>query len=44
VVEVVERVTARLDEQTLVDLNRRLDRGEDPATVASGWLASHGLR
>ena len=44
VVEVVERVTARLDEQTLVDLNRRLDRDEDPATVASGWLASHGLR
>ena len=43
VVEVVERVTARLDEPTLVDLNRRLDRGEDHAAVASGWLAAHGL-
>ena len=43
VVEVVAQVTALLDEPTLVGLNRRLDRGEDPAVVAAGWLTAHGV-
>ena len=43
VLEVVDRVTERLDEPTLVGLNRRLDRGEQIGAVAAGWLASQGL-
>ena len=43
VVEVIDRVTERLDEPTLVGLNRRLDRGERLGAVAAGWLASAGV-
>ena len=43
VVEVIDRVTERLDEPTLVGLNRRLDRGERLHDVAAGWLASQGI-
>ena len=43
VVEVLDRVTERLDEPTLVSLNRRLDRGERLGAVAAGWLASQGV-
>lgn len=41
---VIDAVTERLHPDALVDLNRRLDRGEAPADVAAGWLASNSLR
>jgi osmoprotectant transport system substrate-binding protein len=41
---VVDAVTEQLDTAELVELNRRLDRGEAPADVAAGWLASNDLR
>ncbi len=43
VAEAIDRVTERLDESTLVGLNRRLDRGERLGAVAAGWLASQGV-
>ena len=43
VVEVIDAVTERLDEPTLIALNRRLDHGERLGVVAAGWLASQGV-
>lgn len=40
VVEVVEAVSAHLDQVALIGLNRRLARGAEPAEVAAAWLAS----
>ncbi len=36
-------ISAKLDTQTLVMLNKRLDAKQDPASVAKNWLSSVGL-
>ena len=39
----LEAVTATLDTEALVDLNRQVDRGEPAADVAARWLEAQGV-
>jgi osmoprotectant transport system substrate-binding protein len=39
----LDAVSAQLTTADLVDLNRAVERGEEPAAVAARWLRGHGL-